>query len=170
MLKETTPLEFDTKNGSTTIVKVDATSLFFLIWTQLLRTINSILSNWQLVEEPGFNDRGLYDGKWESFYIDGSTSKKFSYTEGKRDKIWMSFYQDGRRENYTFYNLDSLVTDYDFTYYANLQIMEEPKFSKDGLFDGKWEQFYEGGETKKTFTYDRNQKQDLDVLLSRRKA
>ena len=41
LLKETTPLEFDTKNGSTTIVKVDATSLFFLIWTQLLRTINS---------------------------------------------------------------------------------------------------------------------------------
>ena len=25
--------------------------------------------NWQLVEEPGFNDSGLYDGKWESFYI-----------------------------------------------------------------------------------------------------
>ena len=117
--------------------------------------------NWQLVEEPGFNDRGLYDGKWESFYIDGATSKKFSYTEGKRDKIWMSFYQDGRRENYTFYNLDSLVTDYDFTYYANLQIMEEPKFSKDGLFDGKWEQFYEDGETKKTFTYDRNQKNKI---------
>ena len=41
LLKETTPLEFDTKNGSTTIVKVDATSLFFLIWIQLLRTINS---------------------------------------------------------------------------------------------------------------------------------
>ena len=40
LLKETTPLEFDIKNGSTTIVKVDATSLFFLIWIQLLRIIN----------------------------------------------------------------------------------------------------------------------------------
>jgi len=110
--------------------------------------------NWQLVEEPGFDDRGLYDGKWESYYIDGATSKKFSYTEGKRDKIWMSYYQDGRRENYTFYTLDTLITDYDFTYYKNLQIMEEPKFSKDGLFDGKWQQFYEGGETKMTFYYE----------------
>ena len=117
--------------------------------------------NWQLVEEPGFNDRGLYDGKWESFYIDGATSKKFSYTEGKRDKVWMSYYQDGRRENYTFYTQDSLITDYDFTYYANLQIKEEPKFSKDGLFDGKWEQFYEAGETKKTFTYDENKKNKI---------
>ena len=110
--------------------------------------------NWQLVEEPGFDDRGLYDGKWESFYIDGATSKKFSYAEGKRDKIWMSYYQDGRRENYTFYTLDTLITDYEFTYYKNLQIMEEPKFSKDGLFDGKWQQFYEGGETKMTFYYE----------------
>jgi len=117
--------------------------------------------NWQLVEEPGFDDRGLYDGKWESFYIDGATSKKFSYTEGKRDKIWMSYYQDERRENYTFYTLDTLITDYDFTYYQNLQIMEEPKFSKDGLFDGKWEQFHEDGETKMTFSYDRNKKDQI---------
>ncbi len=117
--------------------------------------------NWQLVEEPGFDDRGLYDGKWESFYIDGATAKKFSYTEGKRDKIWMSYFQDGRRENYTFYDQDTLVTDYDFTYYPNLQIKEEPKFSKDGLFDGKWEQFYEDGETKMTFSYDRNKKDQI---------
>ena len=117
--------------------------------------------NWQLVEEPGFDDRGLYDGKWESFYIDGATSKKFFYDKGKRDQIWMSYYQDGRRENYTFYALDTLITDYDFTYYKNLQIMEEPKFSKDGLFDGKWEQFYQDGETKMTFNYDRNKKDQI---------
>ena len=117
--------------------------------------------NWQLVEEPGFNDRGLYDGKWESFYIDGATSKKFSYDEGKRDKIWMSYFQDGRRENYTFYMQDSLVTDYDFTYFANLQIKEEPEFNKNGLFDGKWEQFYEDGETKMTFSYDESKKDKI---------
>ena len=117
--------------------------------------------NWQLVEEPGFNDRGLYDGKWESFYIDGATSKKFSYAEGKRDKIWMAYYQDGRRENYTFYAQDSLVTDYDFTYYKNLQIKEEPNFNKEGLFDGKWEQFYEDGETKMTFSYDQSKKDKI---------
>ena len=117
--------------------------------------------NWQLVEEPGFNDRGLYDGKWESFYIDGATSKKFSYDEGKRDKIWMSYFQDGRRENYTFYTQDSLVTDYDFTYFANLQIKEEPEFNKNGLFDGKWEQFYEDGETKMTFSYDESKKDEI---------
>ena len=117
--------------------------------------------NWQLVEDPSFNDRGLFNGKWESFYIDGATSKKFVYNEGKRDNIWMAFYQDGRRENFTFYTLDSLVTDYDFTYHKNLQIKEEPKFSKEGLFDGKWEQFYADGETKMTFSYDQNKKDNI---------
>ena len=121
--------------------------------------------NWQLVEEPGFDDRGLYDGKWESFYIDGATSKKFFYNKSKRDQIWMSYYQDGRRENYTFYALDTLITDYDFTYHKNLQIMEEPKFSKDGLFDGKWEQFYQDGETKMNFTYDLNKKDQIWMSL-----
>lgn len=117
--------------------------------------------NWQIVEEPGFNDRGLFDGKWESFYIDGATSKKYQYDEGKKDKVWQSYYQDGRRDNYTFYDQDSLVTDYDFTYYSNLQIMEEPRFSKDGLFDGKWEAYYEDGQMKKTFGYDRNKKDKI---------
>ena len=114
--------------------------------------------NWQIVEEPGFNDRGLFDGKWESFYIDGATSKKYQYDDGKKNKDWQSYYQDGRRDNYTFYDQDSLVTDYDFTYYSNLQIMEEPKFSKQGLFDGKWESFYENGDTWRTFYYNEGNK------------
>ena len=117
--------------------------------------------NWQIVEEPGFNDRGLFDGKWESFYIDGATSKKYQYDDGKKDKVWQSYYQDGRRDNYTFYDQDSLVTDYDFTYYSNLQIMEEPKFSKQGLFDGKWEAYFEDGQIKKTFGYDQNKKDKI---------
>ena len=117
--------------------------------------------NWQIVEEPSFNDRGLFDGKWESFYIDGATSKTYSYDEGIKVKEWLSYYQDGRRDNYTFYDEDSLITNYDFKYYANLQIMEEPRFNKVGLFDGKWEAFYEDGEIKKTFGYDQNKKDKI---------
>ena len=117
--------------------------------------------NWQIVEEPSFNDRGLFDGKWESFYIDGATSKTYSYDEGIKVKEWLSYYQDGRRDNYTFYDQDTLITNYDFKYYANLQIMEEPRFNKVGLFDGKWEAFYEDGEIKKTFGYDQNKKNKI---------
>ena len=117
--------------------------------------------NWQIVEEPSFSDEGLYDGKWESFYLDGTKKKDYEYDMGKKDKIWMSYYQDKRRQNFTFYNQDSLVTDYDFKYYDNLQIAEEPEFNKEGLFDGKWEAFYEDGETKKTFGYDAGKKDKI---------
>mgnify|MGYP001166687707 FL=1 len=117
--------------------------------------------NWQIVEEPSFNDQGLFDGKWESFYVDGATSKKYTYDEGKKDGTWESYYQDDRRDNYTFYDQDSLITDYDFKYYQNLQIMEEPKFSKNGLFDGKWEQYHGDGAIKMTFSYDEGKKDKI---------
>ena len=117
--------------------------------------------NWQIVEEPSFNDQGLFDGKWESFYVDGATSKKYTYDEGKKDGSWESYYQDDRRDNYTFYNQDSLITDYDFKYYQNLQIMEEPRFNKNGLFDGKWEQYHGDGDIKMTFSYDEGKKDNI---------
>ena len=109
--------------------------------------------NWQIKEEPGFNDRGLYDGKWKSFYEDGKTKKTYRYSENKKENIWLSYHQDGRKENYNFYNLDTLVTDYNFEYYDNLQIKEEPGFNDRGLYDGKWEAFFENGVTWKTFYF-----------------
>ena len=109
--------------------------------------------NWQIKEEPGFNDRGLYDGKWKSFYEDGKTKKTYRYSENKKENIWLSYHQDGRKENYNFYNLDTLVMDYNFEYYDNLQIKEEPGFNDRGLYDGKWEAFFENGVTWKTFYF-----------------
>jgi len=109
--------------------------------------------NWQIKEEPEFNDFGLYDGKWKSFYEDGKTKKTYRYSENKKENIWLSYHQDGRRENYNFYNLDTLVTDYNFEYYDNLQIKEEPGFNDRGLYDGKWEAFFENGVTWKTFYF-----------------
>ena len=109
--------------------------------------------NWQIKEEPGFNDRGLYDGKWKSFYEDGKTKKTYRYSDNKKENIWLSYHQDGRKENYNFYNLDTLVTDYNFEYYDNLQIKEEPGFNDRGLYDGKWEAFFENGVTWKTFYF-----------------
>ena len=145
--------------------------------------------NWQIVEEPSFSDDGIYDGKWESFYLDGIKKKDYEYDMGKKDKIWMSYYQDKRRQNYTFFNQDSLITDYDFKYYdninsiidsnyynvefymnlkvdnsptfKNMQIVEEPNFNKEGLFDGKWEAFFEDGEIWRTFDYTEGNKDKL---------
>jgi antitoxin component YwqK of YwqJK toxin-antitoxin module len=117
--------------------------------------------NWQIKEEPEFNDFGLYDGKWKSFYEDGKTKKTYRYSENKKENIWLSYHQDGRRENYNFYNLDTLVTDYNFEYYDNLQIKEEPEFNDSGLYDGKWKSFYEDGKTKKTYRYSENKKENI---------
>ena len=139
-------------------------------------------ANLQIKEEPKFSKDGLFDGKWEQFYEDGETKMTFSYDRSKKDQIWMSYFNDNRRQNFTFYNQDTLVTDYDFKYYDNikivddpdlydyeyymnleivekprndnLQIVEEPSFGKNGLFDGKWESFFADGDQWRTFHYE----------------
>ena len=145
------------------------------------------------MEEPKFSKDGLFDGKWEQFYEDGETKMTFSYDRSKKDQIWMSFFPDNRRQNYTFYNQDTLVTDYDFKYYDNikivdnpdlydyeyymnlevvetprydnLQIVEEPKFDKNGLYDGKWESFFENGDQWRTFHYEEGLKGEAVVRI-----
>jgi len=134
------------------------------------------------MEEPKFSKDGLFDGKWEQFYQDGETKMTFNYDRNKKDQIWMSYFPDNRRQNYTFYNQDTLITDYDFKYYDNIkivdnpdyydytyymnleiveeprydnmQIVEEPKFDKNGLYDGKWESYFEDGDDWRTFYYE----------------
>ena len=129
-----------------------------------------------------FSKDGLFDGKWEQFYQDGETKMTFAYDRNKKDQIWMSYFPDNRRQNYTFYNQDTLITDYDFKYYDNIkiinnpdyydytyymnleiveeprydnmQIVEEPKFDKNGLYDGKWESYFENGDAWRTFYYE----------------
>ena len=50
--------------------------------------------------------------------------------------------------------MDSVITDYKFRYYPNWQIVEEPSFNDEGLYDGKWESFYLDGTKKKDYEYD----------------
>ncbi|MEA1882625.1 MAG: hypothetical protein U9N31_09530 [Candidatus Marinimicrobia bacterium] len=109
--------------------------------------------NWQIKKEPDFNDKGLYHGKWESYYESGEIKKKYAFELHQKNGVWLSFHEDNRRNNYTYYSLDSLVTNYEFTYFENLQIKEEPSFNKGGLYDGKWETFFAHGKTHKTFYY-----------------
>jgi antitoxin component YwqK of YwqJK toxin-antitoxin module len=141
------------------------------------------------MEEPKFSKDGLFDGKWEQFYEDGETKMTFSYDRNNKDQIWMSYFPDNRRQNYTFYNQDTLITNYDFKYYDNikivdnpdyydyeyymnlqivekprydnLQIIEEPEFDKNGLYDGKWESFFENGDPWRTFFYEEGLKVKL---------
>ena len=56
------------------------------------------------------------------------------------------YYDPGRRSRYELYRSDELVSSYDFEYYDNGQLKEEPSFNIDGQWDGDWIRYFEGGE------------------------
>jgi antitoxin component YwqK of YwqJK toxin-antitoxin module len=118
-------------------------------------------TNWQVKEEPKFNDEGEFDGNFKSFYEGGEVLETYAFNSGLKKDVWLSFYVDERRNVYKFYKLDTLVTDYTFKYYNNLQIKEEPKFNDKGEFDGIFKSFYEGGETLETYAFNEGLKQDV---------
>ena len=109
--------------------------------------------NLQIKEEPNFNDEGIFDGKFKAFHDGGETLKTYAYTNGLKIGIWLSYFKDKRRNVYQFYKLDTLITDYSFKYYENLQIKEEPNFNDEGIYHNKWENFFLNGMSSKTFNY-----------------
>ena len=118
-------------------------------------------TNWQVKEEPSFNDDGKFDGKFQSFYEGGELLETYAFADGLKKDVWLSYHIDERRNVYKFYKLDTLITDYTFQYYKNLQIKEEPSFNDDGKFDGKFQSFYEGGELLETYAFADGLKKDV---------
>ena len=94
---------------------------------------------------------GILEGRYEEWDSLGTDIVKGYYVQGSRHKKWLYFDSEGRRDKYVFLDMDSTITDYQFKYYPNWQIKEEPGFNDRGLYDGKWEAFFENGVTWKTF-------------------
>ncbi len=132
-------------------------------------------ANGQLKEEPSFNKDGVREDEWiqyfesgekasERIYVDGILEDEYrewwdngekkiegQYAGNKKEGAWMN-YDPGRRSRYDFYRSDELFASYDFEYYANGQIKEEPSF-KDGVRDGEWIQYFENGKKKSEEMY-----------------
>ncbi len=96
---------------------------------------------------------GILEGRYEEWDSLGTDIVKGYYVQGSRHKKWLYFDSEGRRDKYVFLDMDSTITDYQFKYYPNWQIKEEPGFNDRGLYDGKWEAFFENGVTWKTFYF-----------------
>ena len=125
-------------------------------------------ANGQIKEEPSFVN-GKADGIWLRYSEGGNKIRQLEYLKGRKHGTWIkwwengekkeeglylgnkkeeqwTYYDSGRRSRYNFYRSDELLASYDFEYYANGQLKEEPSFNKDGLWEGDWIRYFEGGE------------------------
>ena len=132
-------------------------------------------ANGQIKEEPSFVN-GKADGIWLRYSEGGNKIRQLEYLKGRKHGTWIkwwengekkeeglylgnkkeeqwTYYDSGRRSRYDFYHSDELLASYDFEYYANGQLKEEPSFNKDGVREGEWIQYFESGEKKSEEVY-----------------
>ena len=95
---------------------------------------------------------GMINGVYNEWWDNGAKKVEGQYAGNKKKGVWMN-YDPGRRSRYDFYRSDGLLVSYDFEYYANGQIKEEPSFNKDGVRDGEWIQYFESGKKKSEEVY-----------------
>jgi len=95
---------------------------------------------------------GMINGVYNEWWDNGEKKVEGLYWGNKKEEQW-TYYDSGRRSRYDFYRSDELLASYDFEYYANGQIKEEPSFNEDGVRDGEWIQYFESGEKKSEEMY-----------------
>ena len=96
--------------------------------------------------------KGRKHGTWIKWWENGEKKEEGLYLGNKKEEQW-TYYDSGRRSRYDFYHSDELLASYDFEYYANGQLKEEPSFNKDGVREGEWIQYFESGEKKSEEVY-----------------
>ena len=132
-------------------------------------------ANGQIKEEPSFVN-GKADGIWLRYSEGGNKIRQLEYLKGRKHGTWIkwwengekkeeglylgnkkeeqwTYYDSGRRSRYNFFRSDELLASYDFEYYANGQLKEEPSFNEDGVREGEWIQYFESGKKKSEEMY-----------------
>ena len=91
-------------------------------------------------------EQDLPAGKWQYYTMAGKTNAEEIYVEGKRNDEWYRLEENGD-VYYQFWDMDSLISEYADLHYPNGQLIEKISY-KEGLKDGKFTGYYEGGATK----------------------
>ena len=87
---------------------------------------------------------GLMNGDYNEWWEDGEEKIKGQYSANIKEGQW-TYYDPGRRSRYEFHRSGELFSSYDFEYYENGQLKEEPSFDA-GTIDGRWIEYFQGGE------------------------
>ncbi|MCB9032545.1 MAG: hypothetical protein H6553_01755 [Chitinophagales bacterium] len=88
--------------------------------------------------------QNIKDGKFTSFYDDGTKMEESNYVNGKQDGISNLYYQDGKLMIERHFKMDVYDGDYK-EYYENGFIKQEGKY-KDNMMDGVWKNYYASSE------------------------
>jgi len=105
-----------------------------------------------LKNEGSYNDKGEPDGKWKSYYADGSLREIFGYTNGTYTGNYTIYYKNGQEKEKGSYNTAGKMSGTFMYYYASGMLQSKVDFA-DNIKDGKGIYYYDNGMVRKEVTY-----------------
>ncbi|MEQ8907784.1 MAG: hypothetical protein RIC95_01205 [Vicingaceae bacterium] len=99
-----------------------------------------IYRNGYLLSSGIIDNAGLYQGLWETYYLNGQLKSKGEYLDGKKYGKWSYYFQNGTLEQEGFYDKNGEFTGTWKWYYDDSKLLRTEEFRR-GLEDGILEEY-----------------------------
>ena len=118
--------------------KKDGVSTTFDKEGKIIQT--EVYKNGYLLRKGIIDDKGLYQGLWEEYYLTGKLKSKGEYRNGKKYGKWQYFFTNGKLEQKGSYDSNGLATGEWNWFYENGNLLRREEFRK-GIEDGDLEEY-----------------------------
>lgn len=105
---------------------------------------SEIYKNGVLIERGKIDEKGLNQGLWESFYLNGNVKNKGEYVNGKKLGKWEYFFHSGKKEQEGYFDKNGKYTGEWVWYYESGNILRRENYRR-GIEDGMLEEYDRGG-------------------------
>ena len=105
---------------------------------------SEIYRNGYLLKKGVIDDKGLYQGYWEEYYLTGKVKSKGSYKNGKKFGKWEYFFTNGKLEQKGTYDSNGKVSGEWNWFYENGNLLRREEFRR-GIEDGYMEEYAQDG-------------------------
>jgi len=101
---------------------------------------SKLYRNGYLLAEGIIDLKGLYQGKWKHYYLDGKLKSEGSYKDGKKTGKWIFYFSNGKIEQTGNYDKNGKFSGMWKWYYENGNILRTEEFKR-GIEEGYLEEF-----------------------------
>lgn len=107
-------------------------------------TATEIYKNGYLLKKGIIDDKGVFQGLWEEYYLNGKLKSKGSFKNGKKYGKWEYYFTTGKTEQKGTYDANGRFTGEWNWYYENGNLLRKEEFRK-GIEDGELEEYSRDG-------------------------
>lgn len=107
-------------------------------------TASEFYKNGYLLKKGVIDKKGLYQGMWEEYYLNGKLKSKGAYKNGKKVGPWEYYFTNGKIEQKGKYDSNGRVSGEWNWYYENGNLLRREEFRR-GVEDGELEEYMVDG-------------------------